>query len=370
MRRLSTPPSRQTEAAPAKCIPGADYRPGGDHPMKPGETVHARYEVMCKLGWGQYSTVWLVKNQSSESYAAMKVLKAGVTDVPKLHESDYLHRILTADPTHPGFRHNIHLLDEFRVEGPYGRHLCLVTELLGESLDLYAQRFPRNRVPIPMVKTIMRQLILAIMYLHEKCGIIHTDIKTNNILFTLAEGALPAILTDEETPPPPSDAAVKLIDIGVACWADRREEHFTALIQSPELRAPEVVVGADWGKPADVWSLGCLVYELVLGAYLIKPPVHPMTVPYLHAVMFGPYPRSLTEFGKNRFSDKFFKEDGSQLVSVDPRQNLLADKIRTYGALGEDTEGFIVFLEQIFRLDPEERASLQTLLDHPWLSSD
>jgi serine/threonine protein kinase len=73
----------------------------------------------------------------------------------------------------------------------------------------------------------------------------------------------------------PNDT-VKLIDLGVgmyridfsfcdvhscgikACWADRVEEHFTDLIQSPELRAPEVAVGAVWGKPADIWSLGCL----------------------------------------------------------------------------------------------------------------
>ncbi|KAJ7445490.1 kinase-like domain-containing protein [Mycena galericulata] len=154
--------------------PQAEYRPGGYHPMKAGDILGARYEVIRKLGWGEYSTVWLVKPQASETYAAMKVMKAEVTDLPELHESDYLRRVLTADPTHPGFRHNLHLLDEFRLQGPNGRHLCLVTELLGERLDEYAKRFPHGRVPMAMIKMLSRQIINAILYLHEKCDIIHT----------------------------------------------------------------------------------------------------------------------------------------------------------------------------------------------------
>ncbi|KAJ7682229.1 kinase-like protein [Mycena polygramma] len=370
MRHLSITSSPQTEE---KCIPGADYRPGGDHPMKPGETVHARYEIMRKLGWGEYSTVWLVKFRSSKRYAAMKVMKAEVTDLPELHESDYLHRVLAADPTHPGFRHNLHLFDEFRIHGPNGKHLCLVTELLGESLDQYAKRFPHKRVPIPMIKTISRQLILAIMYLHDRCGIIHTDVKTNNVLFTLPEEVLSTVLTSmpavpiaDPTSPPLSDGEVKLIDLGVACWADRRDEHFTDLIQSPELRAPEVVVGADWGKPVDIWSLGCLVYELATGSFLISDSVHEMSIPYLHTVFFGPYPRSLTAFEKNKFSDLFFKDDGSQL-HPQTEQISLADTIRTRKG-DENIEGLVSFLDLIFRLDPGERAGLQTLLDYPFIA--
>jgi serine/threonine-protein kinase SRPK3 len=43
------------------------------------------------------------------------------------------------------------------------------------------------------------------------------------------------------------------------CWADKIDDHFTDLIQSPAVRAPEVCIGAGWGKAADIWSLGCLV---------------------------------------------------------------------------------------------------------------
>ena len=55
-----------------------------------------------------------------------------------------------------------------------------------------------------------------------------------------------------------------LIKASQACMADKVDQHFTDLIQSPALRAPEVCIGAGWGKPADIWSVGCVVRQLSL----------------------------------------------------------------------------------------------------------
>ncbi|KAJ7362854.1 kinase-like protein [Mycena albidolilacea] len=370
-----------------------EYRLGGYHPMRLGEVVNSRYEVMRKLGWnwgGKYAALKVMKGKSSfhSCHCVHRPHLAEVTDVPDLHEADYLHRVLSADPTHPGFRHNLHLLDQFHIHGPNGNHMCLVTELLGEGLDRYAKQFPRGQLPIKSVKTIMHQVIMAVSYLHEKCNILHTDIKSNNILFALPDGTIlpttPTIPTGTEVIP---NVMVKLIDLGVgmymidfsfcgvhlfgitACWADRVEEHFTDLIQSSELRAPEVVVGAGWGKPADIWSLGCLVYELAMGEFLISHTVHGISVPHLHAIFFGPYPRNLTKDGK--YSHIFFKDDGmSVLLHPQSERYPLADRIRKCRPPGDsDTEGLIQFLDLMLRLDPGERATLQTLLEHPWLAS-
>ncbi|KAJ7762567.1 kinase-like protein [Mycena metata] len=350
-------------------------RPGGCHPIKPGETVtgtHGHYEVVRNLGWGQYSTVWMVKSRTKEKYAAMKVMKAEFTDLPELHEAEYLNRILTADAAHPGFHHNLDLLDEFRVEGPNGEHLCLFTELLGETLASYTQRFPRRRPPIIVVKRILRQVILATMYLYDECNIVHADIKSNNILFTLPDGVMPEAADSPGSAMPleSANATVKLIDVGVACWADRVDEHFTALIQSPELCAPEVAVGAGWGTPADVWSLGrlvrpppppfgahlvtCLdqVYELTTGDFLISSKVNEVSVSYLHTVFFGPYSRRMTQEGK--YSSFFFKADGSQVPPQDVSIPLADIVKKLYG--GADVDELIQFLHMMFRLEPRERA--------------
>ncbi|KAF7371208.1 Kinase-like protein [Mycena sanguinolenta] len=342
--------------------------------MKPGETLHGQYDVIRKLGRGEYSMVWLAKSKSSGTYSALKVLKAEVTDSSLLHESEYLHRVLTADPLHPGFLHNLHLLDQFHIYGPNGKHLCLVTELLGEDLGQYAYRFPGRRIPVAIIKSIVRQVILAMIYLHDKCNIIHTDIKNTNILLTspaLAVSESTSTTTRDSSHPNPesgemfSNATVKLIDLGVSCWADRVEEHFTELIQSPERRAPEVAVGAGWGKPADIWSLGCLVYELTIGEFLFDHEIDPISVPYLHATLLGPHPPSL-KFGK--YCDVFFKDDGSMKYTLTERVDL-ADVIRSRLPEDLDTEGLIHFLELMLRMDPAERASLQSLMKHPWLAS-
>ncbi|KAF8585539.1 hypothetical protein K439DRAFT_1560824 [Ramaria rubella] len=63
---------------------------------------------------------------------------------------------------------------------------------------------------------------------------------------------------------------VNIADLGV--------KHFTDLIQTQPLRAPEVVIGAGWDKSCDVWSIGCLTYEMVMGQWLFpaKLQQHPM----------------------------------------------------------------------------------------------
>jgi serine/threonine-protein kinase SRPK3 len=81
-----------------------------------------------------------------------------------------------ADPNHLGHGHIVALLDNFVHKGPNGEHLCLVMELLGESLASVRGRLEGSRFPISMVRIIARQTLLGLQYLHESCGVIHTGI--------------------------------------------------------------------------------------------------------------------------------------------------------------------------------------------------
>ncbi|KAF6007969.1 hypothetical protein HII13_004152 [Brettanomyces bruxellensis] len=73
----------------------------------------------------------------------------------------------------------------------------------------------------------------------------------------------PSILNDLS-----SVISVKIADLGNACWFDT---HFYRQIQTRPYRAPEVIMGGQWGCSADLWSCGCLIFELITGDYLFDP---------------------------------------------------------------------------------------------------
>jgi serine/threonine-protein kinase SRPK3 len=91
----------------------------------------------------------------------------------KFQELAYLQKIRDQNPLHPGYLHVIQLLDHVHHNGPDGRHLGLVMELLGENLASLTGRFSKNHLSIPLVKRIIRQVGLGLDYLHD-CKIVHT----------------------------------------------------------------------------------------------------------------------------------------------------------------------------------------------------
>merc|ERR1719247_4076652 len=60
----------------------------------------------------------------------------------------------------------------------------------------------------------------------------------------------------------------KVADLGNACWV---EKHFSDDIQTRQYRAPETIIGAGYDTSADIWSLACMIFELVTGDYLFDP---------------------------------------------------------------------------------------------------
>lgn len=64
------------------------------------------------------------------------------------------------------------------------------------------------------------------------------------------------------------DAEFKIADLGNACWTHRQ---FSCDIQTRQYRSPEVLLSAGYDTSADIWSLACLIFELVTGDYLFDP---------------------------------------------------------------------------------------------------
>jgi len=162
------------------------YRKGGYHPVLIGEKYNNRYIVEKKLGWGHFSTVWLasdcnVPNSNPHKLVALKIQKSAkrYTDAA-LDEIELLKEIKSKDPR--GEYGVVSLLDHFFHFGPNGKHVCLVFEVMGKNLLWLIKKYDHRGIPLPLCKTITKQMLIGLDFIHSKCSIIHTDIKPENFL--------------------------------------------------------------------------------------------------------------------------------------------------------------------------------------------
>ncbi|KAL8862352.1 MAG: hypothetical protein Q9178_001361 [Gyalolechia marmorata] len=166
-----------------------DYCKGGYHPVTVGETFKdGKYIVVRKLGWGHFSTVWLSRDTVTGRHVALKVVRSAAhyTETA-IDEIKLLQKIVQSNPNHPGKKHVVSLLDSFEHKGPNGVHVCMVFEVLGENLLGLIKRWNHRGIPMPLVKQITKQVLLGLDYLHRECGIIHTDLKPENVLIEIGD---------------------------------------------------------------------------------------------------------------------------------------------------------------------------------------
>ncbi|XP_075064873.1 SRSF protein kinase 2 isoform X1 [Mixophyes fleayi] len=192
----------------------ADYCKGGYHPVKIGDLFNGRYHVIRKLGWGHFSTVWLCWDMQGKRFVAMKVVKSAqhYTETA-LDEIKLLRCVRESDPGDPNKDMVVQLIDDFKISGMNGIHVCMVFEVLGHHLLKWIIKSNYQGLPIHCVKSIICQVLQGLDYLHSKCKIIHTDIKPENILMCVDDAyvrrmAAEATEWQKAGAPPPSGSAV------------------------------------------------------------------------------------------------------------------------------------------------------------------
>ena len=184
-------------------------------------------------------------------------------------------------------------------------------------------------------------------------GIIHCDIKPENILFT-----------DENAD------RVKIIDLGTSC-----EDYKTGFsyVQSRMYRAPEVVLGIPYSHPIDMWSLGCVLFELVNGTPLFPAKDENELLEYF-TITLGEVPAALIRTGKNH--ENFFNYDRSrgkyELIRstasslgakpLQPRSQTI-DQILVKKADAQ----LIDFIKRCLNYAPEKRMTPEAALSHPFI---
>ncbi|KAG4212626.1 hypothetical protein ERO13_A02G178400v2 [Gossypium hirsutum] len=396
------------------------YRKGGYHAVRIGDPFAAgRYIAQRKLGWGQFSTVWLAYDTQSSKYVALKIQKSAQQFAQAaLHEIDVLSSIADGDPSNS--KCVVRLIDHFKHSGPNGQHLCMVLEFLGDSL-LQLIRFNRYKgLELNKVREICKCILIALDYLHREVGIIHTDLKPENILVfstidpakdpvrsgltpilerpeggTLNGGSTMNIIEKKlkrrarravanigvrrdsmgvEAPKSARcldgiDMRCKVVDFGNACWADKR---FAEEIQTRQYRAPEVILLSGYTFSVDMWSFACIAFELATGDMMFAPKTgqgFSEDEDHLALMMelLGKMPRKIAVGGAR--SKDFFDRHGDlkriRRLKFLPLDRLLVTK---YKFSETDAREFLEFLSPLLDFSPEKRPTAQQCLQHPWLN--
>ncbi|KAM5547005.1 hypothetical protein ABKV19_001495 [Rosa sericea] len=295
------------------------YRKGGYHAVRIGDQfAGGRYVAQRKLGWGQFSTVWLAYDTTNSTYVALKIQKSAAQFAQAaLHEIQILTAIAEGDSSNS--KCVVRLIDHFKHAGPNGQHLCMVLEFLGDSLLRLIKYNRYKGLKLNNVREICKCILMGLDYLHRELGIIHTDLKPENILlfntidptkdpvrskFTpilerpegnlnggvtmsliekklkrRARRAVAKISLRRESmgggEAPKSernmdgvDVRCKVVDFGNACWADKQ---LAEEIQTRQYRAPEVILRSGYTYSVDMWSFACTAFELATGDMLFAP---------------------------------------------------------------------------------------------------
>ncbi|GAV55070.1 hypothetical protein ZYGR_0AS03930 [Zygosaccharomyces rouxii] len=413
--------------------PLSEYCFGGYHRGYVGEVLGPddQYVLLRKLGWGGYCTVWLAHDKRNDRCVAIKIHKSSAEySHAARRELQILRKVenVARSSSHPGSPHVVELLDAFAHLGPHGLHVCLVFEPLNESLlSLLGQCHQggtcnlkeagttcvKDGLPLELVKEVTRQVLLALDFLHKECGIVHSDIKPENVMLEFPElptkwevakflheyslqeqtrsandftkstmsGPLPSPLfhtftedVDGFSKPDFAHACgknwrnffkVKLVDFGNACPLENKTQGYN--VQTFEYRAPEIFLQyPEWGYAADVWSAACLFSEMCTTRYLFRAENNwPQASSQLELFSTTLGPASDSFLDKCILSKDYqhcVKNCQFRSISENLREELGVDRV-----LADRIEQFMA---PMLRWDPAERADAMTSANHPFLRNE
>jgi len=314
-------------------------------------------EIITTLGEGTFGKVVHVKDsQKQSSNVALKIIK----NVDKYREAamleiNVLEKLGRKDPD--GKYLCVRMLDWFNYYG----HMCLTFEMLGLSVFDFMK--DNNYMPYPMhqVRHMGKQLTYSVRFLHDN-RLTHTDLKPENILFVNSDFDITFNERKKREQRIVKNSETRLIDFGSATFDD---EHHSTIVSTRHYRAPEVILELGWSQPCDVWSVGCILFELYTGYTLFQTHDNLEHLAMMERIL-GPLPYRMTR--KSR-TDYFYHGR----LDWDPNtkagryvREMCKPLYRYMKKEDEETKQLFDLISRMLDYDPMSRISLYEALEHPY----
>lgn len=328
----------------------------GSYIHVPHDHIAYRYEVLKIIGKGSFGQVVKAYDHKMQTHIALKMVR----NEKRFHrqaqeEIKILEHLRKQDKDN---NYNlIHMLEHFT----FRNHVCMTFELLSMNLYELVKKNKFQGFSLQLVRKFAHSILQCLESLHRN-RIIHCDLKPENILLK-QQGR----------------SGIKVIDFGSSCYEHQR---IYTYIQSRFYRAPEVILGARYGMPIDMWSFGCILAELLTG-YPIFPGEDEGDQLACIIELLGMPPQRLIESSKRsknfisskghpRYCTVTTLPDGSTVLNPGRSRHgktrgIPNSKTFTQALKGCDDAHFIDFLKRCLEWDPSQRMLPSQALRHPWL---
>ena len=286
-----------------------------------------KYIRTAKLGEGTYGVVYRAKDQKGqEIYALKKIrLQAEEEGIPStaIREISLLKEL-----------NHINIVKLYEVLHSV-KKLTLVFEYVEQDLKKVIDSANGKGLDIKLTKSFLYQLLRGVDHIH-KYKVLHRDLKPQNLLIN-------------------KDNILKIADFGLARGYGIPVKNYTHEVVTLWYRPPDVLLGnKTYGTTVDMWSIGCIFGEMVLGKPLFTGNSETDQLKKIFAIMGTPtenYAPSLREFSEWGVGDNTF-----EVVKPKNFKELFPNL---------DAEG-IDLIQKFLQLEPDKRISAEEALKHPF----
>jgi eukaryotic-like serine/threonine-protein kinase len=216
--------------APAPALPPGEF--------SPGTVLGNRYEILALLGQGGMGAVYKARDTELDRLVALKIIRPELTTNPEILKRFKQELILARQVTH---RNVIRIFDLGQADG-----FKFITMEYLEGQDLRGVLREKGKLPPEEAAKIILQICRALEAAHGE-GVIHRDLKPQNIMLD-------------------ANGRAYVMDFGIARSAYLPGMTQTgALVGTPEYMSPEQAKGEKLDERSDLFSLGTILYELIIG---------------------------------------------------------------------------------------------------------